>query len=57
LIAKDHDAAGNSAGGSVCWFDSKGWSKCESNGGNHYQLKAASIKWFLNIANGADPGP
>jgi hypothetical protein len=35
----------------------KGWSKCESNGGNHYQLKAASIKWFLNIANGADPGP
>jgi curved DNA-binding protein CbpA len=57
LIAKDHDAAGNSAGGSVCWFNSKGWSKCESNGGNHYQLKAASIKWLLDIANGADPGP
>jgi hypothetical protein len=57
LIAKDHDEAGNSAGGSVCWFNSKGWSKCESNGGNHYQLKAASIEWFLNIANGADPGP
>jgi hypothetical protein len=57
LISKDHDAAGNSAGGSVCWFNSKGWSKCESDGGNHYQLKAASIEWFLNIANGADPGP
>lgn len=57
LIAKDHDAAGNSAGGSVCWFNSKGWSKCESSTGSHYQLKAASIEWFLNIANGADPGP
>jgi len=56
LIAKDHDEAGNSAGGSVCWFSSQGWSKCESNGGNHYQLKAASIEWLLNIANGADPG-
>jgi hypothetical protein len=57
LIAKDHDEAGKSAGGSVCWFNSKGWSKCESNGGNHYRLKAASIEWLLNIANGADPGP
>jgi len=54
LIAKDHDADGGSNGGSLCYFKSTGWSDCETNMGEHYQLRPGSIKAFLNIANGAD---
>ena len=54
LIAKDHDANGGSNGGSICYFN-KPRSDCETTAGEHYQLKAGSIKAFLNIANGADP--
>ena len=52
LIAKDRDAAGVVAGGSVCYF-SKDWSDCETNMGEHYKLKAGSIKAFLDIADKA----
>jgi hypothetical protein len=54
LIAKDHDANGGSNGGSICYFN-KTRSDCETTAGEHYQLKAGSIKAFLNIANEADP--
>jgi len=66
LIAKDHDANGGSNGGSSCVFSGPGdmpnlpislYSDCENSMGEHYKLKAASIKAFLNIANGALPGP
>lgn len=57
LIAKDHDANGGSNGGSTCFFDGTGWSDCIGTAGNHYRLNQNSIKLFLNIANGAAPGP
>jgi hypothetical protein len=56
LVAKDHDNSGGSNGGSVCYFTSAGWSDCETNMGEHYQLRVGSIQSFLNVANGADPG-
>lgn len=54
IIAMDHDITGNSNGGSTCTFNAAG-SDCIGNGGNHYQLKASSIRYFINIANGAEP--
>jgi hypothetical protein len=57
LIAEDHDANGSSNGGSVCYFNfDKTWSDCENTAGEHYQLHAGSMKLFLNIATGTDPG-
>lgn len=50
LMAVDHDKDGGTAGNSVCIFKVDGWSDCIGNTGNHYQLKAASIKSFANIA-------
>jgi hypothetical protein len=55
VVATDHNAAGNSNGGSICIFNAGGWSDCVSNAGDRYQLKPASIRWFVNIANGAAP--
>jgi hypothetical protein len=54
LIAKDHDASGGSNGGSVCYVTATS-GDCETTGGDHYQLKPSSIKWFLAVADGADP--
>jgi hypothetical protein len=42
LVAKDHDNNGGSNGGSVCYFTSAGWSDCETNMGEHYQLRAGA---------------
>ena len=53
LIAKDRDASGDVAGGSVCYFN-KDWSDCETNMGEHYKLHPSSIEAFLDIANGAN---
>jgi hypothetical protein len=55
VIATDHDGAGGSNGGSTCTFNASGWSDCVGTGGNHYQLKPQSIRWFLNIAAGQEP--
>jgi hypothetical protein len=55
VVATDHDAAGNSNDGSVCIFNAGGLSDCVNNAGGRYQLKPASIRWFVNIANGAAP--
>jgi hypothetical protein len=46
VVATDHDAVGNSNGGSVCIFNAGGWSDCVSNVGDRYQLKPASIRWL-----------
>jgi hypothetical protein len=54
IVAMDHDAAGNSNGGSTCSFTAV-MSDCVSNNGEHYQLKPQSIRWFISIANGAEP--
>jgi hypothetical protein len=54
VVAMDHDAAGNSNGGSTCSFNAAG-SDCVGNNGEHYQLKPQSIRWFMSIANGAEP--
>jgi hypothetical protein len=39
----------------VCIFNAGRGSDCVSNVGDRYQLKPASIRWFVNIANGATP--
>jgi hypothetical protein len=54
VVAMDHDAAGNSNGGSTCSFNAV-MSDCVGNNGEHYQLKPQSIRWFISIANGAEP--
>jgi hypothetical protein len=40
---------------SVCIFNASGWWDCVTNVGDRYQLKPVSIRWFVNIANGAAP--
>jgi hypothetical protein len=55
LVATDHDAAGNSNGGSLCTFNATGWSDCLTNAGEHYQLKPQSIQRFINVAAGGNP--
>jgi hypothetical protein len=60
LIARDHDASGNSNGGSLCHFTvangyPKDWSSCQNTDGVLYELKPGSINWLLRIAAGGKP--